>query len=1018
MKNKYFIILTFLCAAVLFIPKNMLAQKLGSIKIESIVNDEEGNPIEGAQISSGQVYAKTDASGAFSIITGKNKNVIIDAKSFVSISFKASEIMHMPKITLVKTMISSIGNDDLIDLPFRKVRRNEIVGAVSTITPADINKYDNSIWASSLLSGRTTGMYGGTNIRGLGIGVDVANLTGTGTESGNTLYIVDGLPRSIEGLRSSEIEQITVLKDVNAAALYGSAAVNGVIMITTKRGDSFKKKSNISLNYGISTIKSTPDYLNSADYMKYYNQARENDGLENTYSMEDIDNAENGNKYRYPDVDYYSDDVLKSFKSYFDLNGEFSGGNENAKYYTNFGWNSSGGILDFGEGANARNNVFNVRGNVDLKVNEKIKTSIDASAVYGNNKSQRGSYWSNASTIRPNEFTPLLPFDLISKADGSDALSTLNARKRDVDGMYLIGGNSNHISTPFGDGYASGEVEAIYRKFAFNNRVDFDLNSITEGLALHTNISFDYFMAYNQTVASTYSSYEPTWDENDSIISLKQYGTDANPGTQVVGSTKFKRRFGFYGLLNYDRTFKDVHHFTGSLLGYSSIFKETSNFQGIKQAHAGLQLGYTYDNKYVLDFGGAYVNSVKLADGNRGGFSPSLGLGWIISNEDFLSSCDNIDFLKFKLSGGILQSDLPIASFFYYDDRYYTSSGYSWYEGTRSRSGVRSSWSSNLDLGFSKRKEINMGFEGLFFDNLLGLEANAFYDVYSDLVTRPYSAYPSYYSNFIPYENFNEDTYKGLEVGVNLNKQFGKWNLYVGANLLYSTSERTIVDETYNNKYQYREGEGRSATFGLESLGLFQTQTEIDESPLQSWGTVQPGDIKYKDQNGDGIVDQNDEVFLRDWQAPWSGGLQVKLSYENFTLFILGQGQKGAKNFKEGSYFWIDGNDKYTGVVRGAWTEETAASATYPRLSSQTNSNNFRRSSYWLYDTDYFSIKNIQLTYNMPESISRVLYMKNMDLFINASDVYQFSKNRDIMETRVGNEPYYRTFSIGIKAGF
>src|SRR5690606_16254371 len=157
----------------------------------------------------------------------------------------------------------------------------------------------------------------------------------------------------------------------------------------------------------------------------------------------------------------------------------------------------------------------------------------------------------------------------------------------------------------------------------------------------------------------------------------------------------------------------------------------------------------------------AYVNSVKLAEGNRGGFSPSLGLGWVISAEDFMSSSANVDFLKLRVSAGILNSDLPIGGFFYYDNRYQTSGSYNWYEAGRSRSGVMSSWSSNPDLGYAKRKEINIGFEGYFFDRTIGLQANAFYDVYSDLITRPNTLYPGFYSDFIPYENFGQDEYRG-----------------------------------------------------------------------------------------------------------------------------------------------------------------------------------------------------------------------------------------------------------------
>jgi hypothetical protein len=181
---------------------------------------------------------------------------------------------------------------------------------------------------------------------------------------------------------------------------------------------------------------------------------------------------------------------------------------------------------------------------------------------------------------------------------------------------------------------------------------------------------------------------------------------------------------------------------------------------------------------------------------------------------------------------------------------------------------------------------------------------------------------------------------------------------------------------------------------------------------------VQPGDIKYKDQNGDGIVDGNDEVYLRRWQAPLSGGVDIKLSYKDLTLYVLGEGRSGSETFMEGNYYWVDGNDKYSEVVLGSWTPETKNTATYPRLSAEADNNNFRRSSYWLYNNDYFSIRKIQLTYKVPQVVANTLFMKNLDVFVDASDVYQFAKNREIRDLRVGGEPYYRTFSLGLKANF
>lgn len=900
-----------------------------------------------------------------------------------------------------------------VQVAFGTKEKDEITGSITHLDMR-ATQTDYHINMSSFLTGRTLGLLGSNNIRGTGVGIDIANLTGSGFLSGNALYIVDGLPRDIEGLRISEIESISVLKDANAAALYGSAAVNGVIMITTKRGKAGKPSASVSVNTGISKPQALPEYLGSAEYMEYFNQARINDGLSPQFSEQMIENHRNGNPYRYPDIDYYSSDYLRPFKAYHDVVTEFSGGDENARFYTNLGWNSTGGLLNFGEAKNARNDVFNVRGNVDLKVNPWINTSIDAAAIFGRNKGARGNFWNAAANNRPYEFAPLIPFDLI---DPENPL--LQGRKNDVDGKYLLGGTSAFLTNPIADSYSGGVYERISRKFTFNNRVNFDLNQYITGLSAHTNISFDYYTAYDQTIANQYSVYTPTWASNeDRIIQLTQHNLDARPGTQVVGNTTFKRRFGFYGLLNYDRNIAPLHRISGKLTAFGNLYKQQGDFQGVKQAHLGIQLGYSYANRYVVDFSGAVVNSTKLPENNRVGFSPTLGLAWIVSNEDFLSGNATIDYLKVRLSGGLMKSDLPITGFFYYDNRYGTSGSYSWYEGGRSRSAVRSSWLGNMNLGFAHRNEVNLGIEALLFNKTIGVETNLFYNNYNNLVTRPGTQFPSFYTDFISYQNFEADRYLGAELGLTYHKKIGDWRVNTGINMLYVTSKRTVVDEAYDFDYLNRQGKPKDATFGLEAIGLFQSQEEIDNSPIQTFGTVRPGDIKYKDQNNDGIINANDEVYLRRWQAPLSGGIHLTVGYKNFNLFLLGEARFGAKNFRESNYFWLDGNKKYSALARNAWTPETAATATHPRLSSQTNSNNHRRSSYWLYSDDFFQMRRVQLTYDFAPEFAGRLGMSNLRIFANGTDLFQFAKNKEIRKIRIGAEPYFHTFSIGLTADF
>ncbi len=1011
MKCKHAIILSCLSALLLCMHPGAYAQDKQA-KIRSAVVDAGGKPIKDAEVYSGSAYARTDAEGKFSIAVEPGSNLVIMAKGYEKKSLESADAMEQSRITMKKARLM-YSEDDKVNLAFRKSYQGDVVGSVTKLDVGEIQKYDHTLRLIDVIAGRSLGMLGSDRIRGLGRGITIEDITGSG--SGRAVFIVDGLPRDIDNMRLTEVESVTILKDVNSAILYGTDAVNGVVLITTKRGEAFKKRSDFSLNYGISAPRALPKYLNSADYMTYFNQARANDGLDPQFTDEAIQNFRTGNKYRYPDVDYYSDAYLRSYKNYYDLNGEFSGGNNVAQYYTNLGWNTAGSLLNFGEGKTGRNNRFNVRGNVDLKVNDRIKTAVDVSGVFIVNKGPRGNYWSDAATIRPYEYTPLLPINLI---DPSNPL--LLGRKNDLDGEYLMGGASNRLTSPIANGYSGGTNEVISRNFAFNNRVDVMLDKLTPGLSFHTNVSFDYFVTYNQTVSNEYSVYEPVWSPTaDSIIGLKQYGKDSRSGTQTLSSSSFRRRFGAYGMFGYDREFNGRHHFTGSLLGFLGNYKVEGDFQGIKLAHAGFRLGYAYNKRYLVDFSSAYVSSVKLAEGNRGQFSPSLGVAWVISEESFMPESGNIDYLKLRASAGILNSDFPINDFFLYENRYAGSGSYNWFEGGRSRSGIASSWGSNPNLGYARRNEVTLGLEGLFFNKVLGVNANVFYNVFDNLVTRRTAAYPSFYTDFIPYENYGANMYKGVELGVDFTKSFGNWMINAGVNLMYNTSEVRKIDELYNNDYQYRKGHPADARFGLEAIGLFQDEAEIAASPEQVFGTVRPGDIRYKDQNGDGVVDDNDQRYLGRYQQPFSGGLQVRVSYRNFTFFALGEASYGADELlSDNNYYWVDGNDKYSEVVLNSWTPDNKATATHPRLSSQTNSNNHRPSTYWEYDNDFFQIRRVQLSYDMPASVSKLLLMRALNIFADGSNVYQFSKSRRIRDLSIGGEPNYRVFSIGLNASF
>ncbi len=389
--------------------------------VESVVVDGDGNPVSGAVVygDEGTAVAVTDNTGRFRIAVSLMSELYVEAEGFEPLLLSTEDYANASELQLSGAPLLESAKDR-VNIAFDRVKKRDITNAVSVINPAEVMKYDNIESIQEALSGRVTGMLGSGNIRGLGA----------------PLYIVDGLPRDISNLDLSEIEQITVLKDINSAILYGSAAVNGVVLITTKRGEAFKKKIDVTGYYGVSTPVALPEFLSSAEYMDYNNRARINDGLQPLYDEETINNFRSGNPYRYPNVDYLSSDYIKNIRPYWKTMLELSGGNDRAVYYANAGWEHTGSYLNFGEGKNAKGDRFNIRGNVDMNVSSWIKTALDASAVFYNTKSPRGvNWWGTAATVHPHLFTPLLPIELIDPEN-----QLLLGRKNDIDGKYLLGG--------------------------------------------------------------------------------------------------------------------------------------------------------------------------------------------------------------------------------------------------------------------------------------------------------------------------------------------------------------------------------------------------------------------------------------------------------------------------------------------------------------------------------------------------------------------------------------------------
>ena len=994
------------CVLISCFSMNLNAQNVNPVNIKAIINDDNGLPVAGAVVSGdgGKTVVYTDKAGQFDITVPANSVVLINARGFKMQTLRAGSIP-------ARISLAADNEGQYVYLPFARTNKQDLPGAISVLNPETYIDRDYNLSVEGGMNGRVAGLLWSNNIWGME----------------NAIVMIDGVRREFSDITLNEVEQITVLKGINAVAMYGSQAARGIIFITSKKGRANTRNVSVRVNSGIALPRALPKYLGSADYMTLYNEARRNDGLTDMpgWTADSIENYRTGNPYRFPSVDLYSSEYLKKFQNATDVNAEFSGGTSNARFYSNVGWSNSSTLLKVGEGKNEDDHRLNVRGNVDLKLNDKISSSIYVSAIFSDSRRARSSvantnYWSNAATLLPHRFTPLIPIDLISPNDKA-SLGVVEASRNLIDGRYLLGGTQQFATNPIADLYSAGYDKNIRRVFQVTNEISANLSSVLPGLSFHTLFNLDYANSYLQSISNTYAIYTPIWRNNADSLSLpsQKFGEDARPGIQNINNTAQRQNISFAAWLGYEKTLGDAHNFSGKLLGYTSSLTVNDLYQPTTNSHLALQAGYNYKHRYWADFTGAYVNSTKLPEGNRAGFSPTVSLGWLLTAENFLAGSKAVNYLKLSTSAGILNTDLDISGYYLYDNIYARGTSYSWndaIQGTNQNTFSLSGASPNLS--FPKRKEINASVEGSFFNNLLTLQTTFFKTLMDGLPTQRFSQYPNYFSTFIPYTNYNAQQRTGFDVMLNIDKKVGNVQLNFGATATYAKSNVTKRDELYLDAYQNRAGKPVDAIFGLVSNGLFMDQNDINSNARQIFSEVRPGDIKYVDQNGDKVIDSRDEVMIGRFMAPLTYGLNFSVGYKGLNLFVLATGSNGGYSMTNNSYYWVSGDVKYSDVVWNRWTEATKATATYPRLSSQQNANNFRSSDFWLYKTDRFNLSKLQLTYNLPDNVLGKSFAKGLLVYVNGANLYTFSKNREIMDLAIASTPLFRNYNAGIRAKF
>ncbi|MFI2743666.1 SusC/RagA family TonB-linked outer membrane protein [Zhouia sp. PK063] len=965
----------------------------------------------------------TDEYGKYKInITSK------DTLEFSYIGFSKKVVAVGNQRTINVTMTIDQGAlDEVIVVGYGKTKRITNTGAVSSIKAEEV-KYVPTATVQNALAGRIPGII--TQQRSGQPGRDASDFYIRGVSSLNAagnrpLIIVDDIEYSYDQLQQiniNEIESISILKDASTTAIYGIKGANGVLVIKTKRGREGTPRVNVRVESGIQTPVREPNFLGAYQTAQLVNEAYTNDGLQPQFSDADLEHFRTGDDpYGHPDVDWYHR-IFKNIAHQENANVDISGGTEKLKYFLSAGAFSQNGLVrDFSSANDDINNNyfyrrFNYRANIDYDVSKTLSLRLDMTSRFGNinqphNKNVVSEIY-DFSKIHPYSAPFLNPNGTYSYAyDTKDNLATINAR------------------------LANGGYDRIRRTdtnilLGATQKLDF----LTDGLEATMRIAYSSIDETNRSVIrETFPTYH--YNPVTDTYTIDPRGNYAYGEYNVEGGQSISyQNLNIQGFLNYNHTFNEVNNVNASLIynrqSSTSGADVPSNFKGYTA-----QLHYDYANKYLIDLNGAYNGTDRFEASKRYGFFPALGLGYTISEEDFFKDkFPNIQLLKLKASYGLVGSDAAFGDRYLYRQVYYEGGGYNF--GYKNYQSVYEGSLGNNNVTWEKSRKTNVGVELKIF-NKLSLDINYFYEYrYDQLVYK--EDIPAIIGIGTSPTNVATTENKGFDGQISFQTPITK-DLNFNTNFTFTYAKNKILYKAEAQKaYPFLQQTGRAIgqPFGYTYIGFY-SEADIatlnDSDPNNNVPAplndvpIQAGDLKYKDLNGDGVINDFDKGPIGKPNLPSTYlGMSLGFDYKGFSLKALFQGSFGYS-------FSVIGTgiepfkSQFQPIHLNRWTPETANSADFPRLTSNpttVNSPAAYMSDFWLVNAWYVRLKSLDFSYQFPSKMLP-FGINNMRAYVSGYNLFtwtSYSKYQQDpeIETNTNGDSYLnqKVMNIGIQIGF
>lgn len=1020
------------------------------INIQGKVKDAKGEPLIGLSVllKGTTVGTITDANGNFSIKVPNQKSVL--AFSFVGYVKQLVTVGSSKEFTIIMQEDNTL-LDEVMVVGYGTQKKSTLTGSVSQIK-GDQLLTTPSTNVSSLLGGRIAGIQ---SIQTSGEpGADQAALTIRGSIYGAT-YIVDGMPRSINDIDPNDIESVSVLKDGAAAAVYGLKGAGGVVIITTKKGRAGKSQITYNGSFGISKNANFPKFLDGPSYALYYNKALEMDGNSPVFTKAQIAKMTNGDDSDGWGNTNWLDQVFGTGKNE-QHSVTVQGGTDKLKYFTSLGYLDQQGNVK-----NYTYKRYNVRSNIDADISDNWKFSLGLAGQVG--RKQRPGYEAGSSGESGDPWMTII----------NQAISSHPYLPTTYNGLYVATPNgSNQPNSPLAAINESGIYKTNTQDLQSNISLQYNAPWL-KGLNFKVTGSYDFETSRNKNLNTPYyvsmaripdsSTADITYDKvidarGNTFYSLGEGDAEY---TQLVGQ----------GSINYATTIAGKHHIDAMLLteirdyktnSFASYGKSTSAvFESLPElsyaqaadnpisgsSNESRSLGYVsrikydYDDKYLAEFTGRYDGSYKFSgnvSGKRWGFFPSLSAGWRVSGEDFMKDIKCIDNLKIRGSVGMLGNDgVPAYS---YLNTYNTSNAVN--IGGSLVNSMSTTGYANTSLTWERTLSYNGGFDLTLWRGLLGVEFDAFYNYTYDILTAMGSNYPPSMGGYYPtYENYEKTDSKGIEITLTHRNHIGSgkniFNFGSSLNLTYAKTRWLQYPDSPNTPdYAKLTGKAVGTKLGWVADGLYQTETEINNSAWPFGQRPRTGDIKYKDLNGDGIIDYQDRAYVGKSNRPEIvAGLNLFGDWHGFDFNVQFTGAADCEVSLTGTYYnGYDDNTIYTKtfnnganspvyLVENAWRPDNT-SGTYPRLTvNDPHNNNGLGSTFWFRDGKYIRLKSAQIGYTLPATWMKKVGITKTRIYVQGSNLFTLSglpQGIDPESPSVNNGyyPQQKTFMTGITLTF